>query len=135
MSKKEIYIGNILKCTDSTKNSPNQLKITTYNYLPSQEETSINFSLYRFEEQYEIYKRDATLIKLGEGIYIDKEDIKSVLDYLNILMHRNNLSKIGMKLIGTFPIGYGSLFVEKEKLKKKIVKEKRKGSFYGRRIY
>lgn len=119
MIRKETYIGNILKCMDTTKNNSSQTIITTYNYLPNPEQKVVNFNLYRFRNQCELHKRNATLIKVGNGIYIDKDNIKSILDYFKLLVHKNSLSKIGFTLIGTFPVGYSSLFVEEGKLKKK----------------
>ena len=118
MRLKKVVVGDIFKCTDTTKNNFNANTTETYNYWPTVERTTIHFNLCKFNGKEELHKKQASLLKVRDGIYIDRDSIESILDYMNILIHRNHPSKTKFTLISSFPIGYGSLFVKEEQLVK-----------------
>ena len=78
MRKKQIFIGDIRKCT----------KYGLYPvYLKEDSVSGITYD--RFEEESELYKKNAILIKISEGDmassrYIDLENVNSALDMLRL---------------------------------------------------
>lgn len=124
--------GDIFKCTDSSRNPFQETRIENYYYLPMIEQTKVNANVYRLKDQRELYKKDARLKKIASGIYIDLDSIKSLFDYIHLLLHRNHPSKLKFTLISSFPVGYGSLFVDEENLKGKGVPQKNQLHFKGK---
>lgn len=108
------FKGDILRYTGSSRNSFNPAVINE-NRLGFQEIVTIFWSGFKFENKFELYKKDAILIKVGDGIYVDKDNINSIFDYINIIISIKNNERSNVELISNFPICYGNLFV-KEKL-------------------
>lgn len=91
MKPEQIFIGNIKKCTKYEEQ-------TTFKCEAYFGDTPIfcdTFGSYTFES--ELYKENATLIKLKNGGYVDIDNLNTILDYMK--MHKD-ITKNGFRTGG-----------------------------------
>ena len=110
ISKEKIYTGNIRKCTKYNFNE----------VLISREVNNIFYEVCEYvdklDEEDELYKENATLIKVSNDVYIELE--KLIL-FLDIIKNHKDIDKdiFGDLLMSTSVLGLGCLFVDKDTLK------------------
>lgn len=108
MKTDQIFIGDIRRCTKYEKH------IT----LSSMTANVIRESFGYIEEDDELYKENAILIKIKNGGYVDLERFNSILDYIKI--HKDitkNGYRLGGLMMSTSAHCLDSLFVDEESLK------------------
>lgn len=74
MNTEQIFIGNIRRCTEFRINVPSSPQFLGVDIGP--------FPFIKVED--ELYKKDAILIKLKDGNYVDLENLNSFLDYIKL---------------------------------------------------
>ena len=112
MKTDQIFIGDIRKCT----------KYETHNTFSSSAyigDQCIGCDSFGYiDEDDELYKENAVLIKIENGGYVDLERFNSILDYIKIY---RDITKDGYRLGGlmmsTSGHCIGSLFVDEKSLK------------------
>lgn len=112
MKIEQIFIGDIRKCTKYEMHTT----FSSNTYIDDQCIGCDSFGYLCIDD--EIHKKDAILIKIENGGYVDLERFNSVFDYIKIY---RDLTKDGYRLGGlmmsTSAHCIGSLFVDKESLK------------------
>lgn len=112
MKPEQIFVGNIRKCTKYEE-------YTTFSSsMYNGNECVIRDSIGTIATDDEIYKKQAILIKMKNGGYVDLERLNSILDSMKVY---RDITKDGYRLGGlimsTSAYCMGCLFVEEESLK------------------
>ena len=108
MKTDQIFIGDIRRCTKYEKH------ITLSSMIANIGRESFGY----IEEDDELYKENAILIKIKNGGYVDLERFNSILDYIKI--HKDitkNGYRLGGLMMSTSAHCLDSLFVDEESLK------------------
>lgn len=112
MKPEQIFIGNIKQCT---KYEMHKILSSSF-YIGNQCIGCDTFGHIDMDD--ELYKKDAILIKLKHGGYVDVENINSILDHIKI---RRYITKDGFRLggliISTKAHYINSLLVDEDSLK------------------
>lgn len=112
MKSDKIFIGNIRKCTKYEEH----VMFSSETYIGSELLGRERFG--SIEEDDELYKENAILIKVKNGGYVDLDRFNSILDYIRL--HRcctKNGIRLGGLVISTSPYKLESLFVDEKSLK------------------
>ena len=78
MKPEQIFIGNIRRCTKYE----NHTTFSSSTYIGDQCIGCDSFGY--IEEENELYKENAILIKVEHGGYVDLEKLNSILDYIKM---------------------------------------------------
>lgn len=107
MLKNQIFIGDIRKCT---KYEMHEIFL--------REDSVTGTIIGHIETEDELYKKDAILIKLTSGAYVDLEKINSSFDLIKLRRNiiENDLAHNSL-MMSTSPDKLNSLFVDEESLK------------------
>lgn len=112
MKPEQIFIGNIKKCTKYETHTV----FSSSMYLGDHCIGCDSFG--HIEQEDELYKKQAILIKIEKGGYVDLERFNSILDHIRI---NRDITKDGYRLGGlmmsTSPHRINSLFVDEKSLK------------------
>lgn len=120
MNSSQIFVGNIKKCTKYEVHS-------TFSSETFIGDTCIGSDSFEYiEEESEIEKEQAVLIKVRNGAYVDLDSYRTALDYFKV---RQSLTENGFRLNGlimsTSPHCKGSLFVDSDTLRPYYTGEKK----------
>lgn len=112
MKTDQIFIGDIKKCTKYESHTT----FCAYSYFGDQ--CIGGSSLGYIEEETELYKENAVLIKVSENRYVDLEQLNSILDHIKIFIHSiDKNSYLGELIMSTCAYYKNSLFVDEKSLK------------------
>ncbi len=129
MKTDQIFIGNIRKCTKY------EIHITFSSSTCIDDQCIGYDSFGHIEEEDELYKENAVLIKIENGGYVDLERFNSILDYIGIY---RNLTKDGYRLGGlmmsTSAHCIDSLFVDEKSLKPYYAGKQKTGDISVRQL-
>lgn len=119
MRQKQVFIGNIKKCTKYINHS-------RFNEIVYIGDKCINLNSFGYvETEDEVYKENVLLVKIKNGGYIDLENFNSILDYIKI--YKDNLKEgyaLWKTIIPAYPREINSLFVDEKSLKPYFNKNK-----------
>lgn len=111
MKAEQIFIGDIRKCTKYETHTT----ISSSAYIGNQCILSESFGY--ISEDDELYKRNAILIKIKNGGYVDLERFNSILDYIRIYHDiTKNGYYLGRLMMSTSAHCIDSLFVDEKSL-------------------
>lgn len=129
MKPEKFFVGDIKECTKYENHS-------TFNSQLYVGDVCIggdSFGYVKVED--DIYKKDAVLLKVCEGGYVDIENLNSVLDYLKVY---KKITKDGFYLgniiMSTSAHCEGSLFVDSETIRPYFENPKEIGNISVRRL-
>lgn len=112
MKTDQIFIGDIKKCTKYETHTT----FSTYSYFGDQ--CIGGGSVGYIEEETELYKKNAILIKVRDNRYVDLEQLNSILNYIKIFLHMVDKSQyLGELIMPTCAYYKNSLFVDEKSLK------------------
>lgn len=112
MKTDQIFIGNIRKCTKYETHTT----ISSSAHIGNQ--CILRESFGYIDEENELYKKNAVLIKIENGGYVDLERFNSILDYIKIYRDiTKNGYRLGGLMMSTSAYSIDSLFVDEKSLK------------------
>lgn len=112
MKSDQIFIGNIRQCTKYEEH----VMFSSETYIGSELLGGERFG--SIEEDDELYKENAILIKLKNGGYVDLDRFNSILDYIRLhRLYTKNGFRLGGLIMSTSAYKSGGLFVDEKSLK------------------
>lgn len=112
MKKYQIFIGDIKRCTKYERH----VDFSSETYFGDQCIGIDSFG--HIEQDDELYKKDAILIRIKDHGYVDLEKLSTILDYIEMyLENRRRGFTQGDIAITTYPCCEGDLFVDESSLK------------------
>ena len=108
----KIFIGDIGKCTTYKKFTPFEPDFVSN---PSTTKNTLGY----IDIDDELYKENAILLQIADGIFIDLDSFHSFFNYLKIYkeIHKNSEFHLGELIMNTAPTALGDLFIEENSLK------------------
>lgn len=111
MKTNQIFRGDIKKCTKYDVHTT----FSSSTYIGGQ--CIGGASIGYVDDEYEIYKENAVLIKVKDGAYVDLESLNSILDYIRIYRDMLLRDYISGLIIPTSTYCANSLLINEETLK------------------
>lgn len=112
MKSDQVFIGNIRRCTKYEKN----IALICKTYIDGQLIGCERFG--SIEEDDELYKENAILIRVKNGGYVDLERFDSILDYIRLhRLYTKNGFRLGGLIMSTSAYRLDDLFVDEKTLK------------------
>ena len=111
MKAEQIFIGDIRKCTKYETHTT----FSSSAYIGNQCIVCDSFGY--IDEDDELYKKNAILIKIKSGGYVDLERFNSIIDYIRIYHDiTKNGYRLGRLMMSTSAHCIDSLFVDEKSL-------------------
>ena len=99
MNQNQIFIGDIRVCTKYSSKD-------------------ISTNLKKIIKETEEYKKDAILIKIKNGGFIDIDTLNNIIDYMNIISHKTKGGwRLGGLMMDIQPHFEGALYIDRATLK------------------
>lgn len=112
MKSDQVFIGNIRRCTKYEEN----IALSCKTYIDGQLVGCERFG--SIEEDNELYKENAILIRVKNGGYVDLERFDSILDYIRLhRLYTKNGFRLGGLIMSTSAYRLDDLFVDEKTLK------------------
>lgn len=112
MKSDQVFIGNIRRCTKYEEN----IALSCKTYIDGQLIGCERFG--SIEEDDELYKENAILIRVKNGGYVDLERFDSILDYIRLYrLYTKNGFRLGGLIMSTSAYRLDDLFVDEKTLK------------------
>lgn len=112
MKSDQVFIGNIRRCTKYEEN----IALSCKTYIDGQLVGCERFG--SIEEDDELYKENAILIRVKNGGYVDLERFDSILDYIRLYrLYTKNGFRLGGLIMSTSAYRLDDLFVDEKTLK------------------